>query len=137
MAYMSQESKKVIAANLKKIMPKSWKYSLSVRNLSEIVMTITQAPVDVIAEINAQNKLDTERTGMPFYERKGDVQINNYHFEHHFPEDSAALPVIREAMKALYSADYFDDSDSQTDYSHCAYYVDLHIGRWNKPFIVV
>jgi hypothetical protein len=34
----------------------------------------------------------------------------------------------------LYGCDYFDHSESQVDYYHCAYYVNINIGKWNKPF---
>ena len=48
MAYMNQEKKSKIAAALKGVVPDGWKYSLSVRNHSTIVMTITAAPFDLI-----------------------------------------------------------------------------------------
>ena len=56
MAYMNQEQKKEIAKMLKSFMPKSWKYSLSVDNLSTIVLTIREADVDLL-EILYQKSL--------------------------------------------------------------------------------
>ena len=50
MAYMSQENKKSIAVNLKTVIPASWKWSLSVRHHSTLVLTIASAPIDLIAE---------------------------------------------------------------------------------------
>ena len=46
MAYMNQQKKAVIAAALKTVVPKDWKYTLRVRNHMEIVMVIREAPVD-------------------------------------------------------------------------------------------
>lgn len=30
----------------------------------------------------------------------------------------------------------WDESDSQVDYFYCNYYLDIEIGRWDKPFVV-
>jgi hypothetical protein len=29
---------------------------------------------------------------------------------------------------------YFDESDSQTDYFHTAYYYDIGVGKWDRPY---
>ena len=34
----------------------------------------------------------------------------------------------------MYGDDYFDESDSQTDYFHCSHYIDVNIGRWNEAY---
>jgi hypothetical protein len=31
--------------------------------------------------------------------------------------------------------DWFDESDSMTDYFHTAFYTDINVGRWNKPYV--
>jgi len=33
-------------------------------------------------------------------------------------------------------ADWYDNSDAQTDYFDTAYYVDVNVGKWDKPYIV-
>ena len=47
MAYMNQEKKKIIASALKEVMPKDWKYSLSVEHHSVIHLNIKSAPFDL------------------------------------------------------------------------------------------
>lgn len=133
MAYMSQEKKAKIAAALKKVMPKGWKYSLAVRHHSSIVLTIKEAPVDLIGIINAKSKANAEKWGEDFREFKDHVQLNHYHLERDY--EGAVLKVLEAAKAALYSADYYDDSDAQTDYFNCAYYVHMQIGKWDKPFV--
>lgn len=113
MAYMNQEKKAVIAANLKKVMPKDWKYSLSVDNHSSIVLTIKSAPVD----------LNTYKHG----------QVNHYYLDDQFSGDT--LDVMNKIKDALYSANYHNRSDIQSDYHDVAYYVNIHLGKWNKPFV--
>jgi hypothetical protein len=124
MAYMSQEKKAKIAAELKKVMPKDWKYSLAVRHHSSVVLTISAAPVDLIAMMN-------ERTE---YKSNGYAQVNEYYLERQF---SGSTLAIFERIKAALNIDNFNDSDIQTDYFHVGHYVDIHIGRWNKPFVVL
>lgn len=133
MAFMDQIKKAKIAAALKKVMPNDWKYSLAVRHHSRIVLTIKQAPVDLIGIINAKNKAYAEKWGEDFRECSDYVQLSPYHLERNYEGD--VLKVLEAAKAALYSADYYDHSDAQTDYFNCAYYVDMNIGKWDKPFV--
>lgn len=49
MAWMNHERKAALAAGLKKVMPKGSKYSLAVRHHSTLVLTISKAPIDMVA----------------------------------------------------------------------------------------
>jgi len=112
MAYVSQEKKAKIAAALKLVVPKTWKYSLAVRNHSTIVMTIKAAPAD----------LD---------HGKGHAQLNHYYLQDWLQGDD--LKVMRDILDAL-NTDNHDNSDIQTDYFDVGHYISINIGRWNKPF---
>tara|TARA_R110000803_G_scaffold149611_4_gene215041 strand:+ start:1138 stop:1494 length:357 start_codon:yes stop_codon:yes gene_type:complete len=114
MAYMNQEKKKIIASALKEVMPKDWKYSLSVEHHSVIHLNIKSAPFDLT-------------------HGKDDVQINHFHLQNHY--DGQALEILKKAHDAMLSADWYDDSDSMTDYFNTAYYIRMNVGSWNKPFI--
>jgi dipeptide/tripeptide permease len=35
------------------------------------------------------------------------------------------------------SADWYDKSDAQVDYFNTAYYYDVNVGSWNKPYKLV
>lgn len=134
MAYMNQEKKAKIAAQLKQIFPKGWKYSLGVSNHSTIVLTIMKAPVDLIAMANELNRERAEMRNETPYEIKGSYQGNPYYPENQFKGET--LDLMKKAIDALYSADYYDRSDIMTDLVNVAYYVNLNIGRWDKPFQV-
>lgn len=115
MAYMNQERKAKIAANVKPILKKyGMKGSLSVRNHMSICLTITQGPID----------FDGDR-----------IQVNPYWYQEHF--SGKAKEFLSEVVPAMYSADYYDNSDAMTDYFDTAYYVDVNIGKWNKPYQLV
>ena len=122
MAFMNQEKKKEIAAELKKVVPKGWKYSLSVHNHSSITMTIKSAPIDLIAEHK------NLAAGV-----KGHVQLNEFYLDRAYEGD--LLVTMQQITKALNTGN-FDNSDSQTDYFHVGFYSHLHLGRWDKPFLV-
>jgi hypothetical protein len=124
MAYMSQEHKARIVTELKKVIPTGWKYSVAVRHSSTIVLTIASAPVNLIAS----QKCADEYTKSKMYS-----DVNNYHLEHHF--EGALLETFKKINEAL-NLDNFDKSDPTTDYFNVGHYVDINIGRWNKPFVV-
>lgn len=119
MAWMSQEKKAKIAAKLKDVVPKGWKYTLAVRNRSEIVMTISEAPVDLL------------RACKDFKEGNTSWAVNEYWVDRSFtPEVAEILSRIFDAL----NLDNHDNSDIQTDYFDVGHYVALLIGRWDKPF---
>lgn len=133
MAYMNQEKKQSISAALKAVMPKDWKWSLSVSNHTTIVLTIAAAPHDLVGMAQAKNdEIARQRGETQGYKIKDHFTLNHHRFDE--SEYGAAGPVLAAAIAALY-ADHWDQSDIQTDYFHCAYYVDVQIGRWNKPFV--
>jgi hypothetical protein len=120
MAYMNQDKKSKIAAALKQVVPAGWKYSLSVRHHSTIVMTIASAPVDLIGKL-----YDTDRK---------EISVNQYWANEHLKE-CAEKQIILKILECL-NLDNFDNSDVMTDYFHVGHYVNLNIGTWAKPFVV-
>lgn len=122
MAYMNQERKAVIAAALKPVLKKyGVKGTLSVRNHSSIVLNVKSGEVDFFEDYG-----DREDA------RKFGIQVNPYWFHEHFEGVSRAF--LTEAFDALKSAGYYNNSDAMTDYFDVAYYYDINIGRWNKPY---
>ena len=123
MAYMNQEIKAVIKANLDKILkPLGIKYSLRVRHHSSITCTIQSSPIDFIGDCIGIEQ-DTEY-----------LQCNLYWIENHYKNPSK--DIILKIREALCSADYYSDYYYQIDYDDTAYYYYLHFGAWDKPFIV-
>lgn len=129
MAYMNQEKKAKINTALKAIMPKDWKWSLSVRHHSTIVLTIASAPIDLLAIVNAKCAENCKSIGMDFQPNTS-AEIS-YCWKKMF---TGELLDLFSKISAALNIDNFDNSDAMTDYFHVGHYVDLHIGRWNKPF---
>ena len=131
MAFMNQDKKAVIAAQLKAVMPAGWKYSLRVSDHSTLRLLIASAPVDLLnarpddAEIRTDYRINTS----------GNYRgVNHYHLEYEFSGD--LLPTF-EAICAAMNLGNHDNSDVQRDYFDVGHYISIGIGAWNKPFKVV
>lgn len=113
MAHMNQEKKAKIAAVLKNVVPKGWKYSLAVRDYSVIEMTISAAPIDLLAAV-------------------GQTKASSYCFA-----IKTKVAEVTETFEKIFNAlntDNYNRSDIMTDYFDVGHYVCLNIGKWNKPF---
>jgi hypothetical protein len=129
MAYMNQEKKAVIAAKLKPVLKKyGVKGTLSVRNHMSIVLNVKSGGIDFIENYLADNKCQDES----FVRRYGSIDVNPYWFQDHFT--GKAKDFLAEAFDALKGAGYYNNSDAMTDYFDTAYYYDINIGKWNKPY---
>ena len=137
MAYMNQEKKAKITARIKPLLAKyGLKGSLSVRNHSTIVLTLKSGKIDFIANSNRVCGNDFYQVQRGFRPNtSGYDQVNPYWFQDHY--DGKAKEFLTEAFKALKSADWYDESDAMTDYFNTAYYVDVNVGQWNKPYQLV
>jgi hypothetical protein len=58
--------------------------------------------------------------------------VNPYWFRDHFTGDASAF--LTDAMAALQSAGWYDRTDVRTDYFDTAYYVEINVGTWEKPY---
>jgi hypothetical protein len=133
---MNQERKAKITKILKPILAKyKVKGSLSVRNHSTIVLTLKSGAIDFIGNSNRVCGNDFYQVQRGFKPTtSGYDQVNPYWFQDHYDGDAKAF--LTEAMNALKSADWYDESNAMIDYFNIAYYVDINIGKWDSPYIV-
>ena len=123
MAYMNQEKKKVIASKLKPVLKKyGVKGTLSVRNHSSIVLNVKAGKIDFFEDYG--DREDAKKFG---------IQVNPYWFHDHFEGKSKQF--LTEAFDALKSAGYYNNTDASIDYFDTAYYYDINIGKWKKPYV--
>lgn len=61
------------------------------------------------------------------------TDLNQYHLYQYGRFEK----LFEKIIKVMKSQNWFDDSDSMTDYFHTAYYLHLSIGKWNKPYVQV
>jgi hypothetical protein len=126
MAYMSQEKKARIAPAVKAILKKyKVKGSLSVRNHSSLVLTIKEGSVDFYSDYGTtpEARKDAEKFG---------IQVNPYWYQDHFVGKSKKF--LEEVIPAMNSGNH-NNSDVQSDYFDVGWYIDVNIGKWNKPYV--
>src|ERR1041384_7152282 len=99
MAYMDQTKKAKIAAELKKVMPKDWKYTLRVQHHSTIIMTIQSAPVDLYTLCTYESKSSRY------------IQLNEFYLERAYNDEKIIKVLL--AAKAALNTDNWDKSDIQ------------------------
>jgi hypothetical protein len=126
MAFMNQEKKQPIVANLKKAFPAKdgWKFSISVSDHVSLNVVILSAPLHL----------------EDMYDEDGE-SINQYHFRSH-AEQAICIPINQNEMLdvidkiiSICNEGNHDRSDIQSDYFDVGWYFNLRIGKWNKPFI--
>jgi hypothetical protein len=126
MAYMSQEKKSKIAPAVKAILKKyKVKGSLSVRNHMSLVLTIKEGSVDFYSDYGTtpESRKDAEKFG---------IQVNPYWYQDHFVGQSKKF--LEEVIPAMNSGNH-NNSDVQSDYFDVGWYIDVNIGKWNKPYV--
>lgn len=140
MAYVSQELKAKLAPTIKAICKKyNVKATLAVRTHSTLVLNIKEGKIDFI-----ENFIQTDKAShigrkmsedqIAHIRKNRSLDVNTYWFQDHFSGKAKAF--LAEIIPAMKGPDFFDHSDAQTDYFHCSHYIDVNIGRWNKPYIV-
>jgi hypothetical protein len=133
MAYMSQEKKTKLAPAIKEVLKKyGVKGSISVNNHSSLVVTIQEGVLDLIGQANADNKVEAERRGQMVHEIIGSYQVNPYYAHETGNRKNASF--FKNLIAAMKGTDWYNDSDAQTDYFNTAYYIDINVGKWNKPY---
>jgi hypothetical protein len=119
MAYMSQEKKATLAPAVKAILKEyGLKGSLSVHHHSSLVLTIKSGKIDFLSQVN-----------MGAY-----LQVNTYHIERDFNGEAKEVLV---KLKAAMDVGNHDRSDIQSDYFDVGWWVEIGIGKWDSPYILM
>ena len=114
MAYVSQEMKAKLAPTIKAVLKKyKVKGSIAVRNHMSLVVTIKEGAVNF---------------------GKDHIQVNPYHIDAHYAGKARSL--LNELKAAMEGPEFFCEDDAMTDYFHCSHYIDINIGKWDKPYVV-
>jgi len=71
------------------------------------------------------------------------ADVNHHSFDRIFEDDKKVVSMFDSIQDIIKTApgtveggrEWFDKSDTMTDYFHTAYYYNISIGRWDKPYI--
>lgn len=133
MAYVSPEDKAKLAPAIKKVCAKyGVKSTIAVQHRSTLVVTISSGSLDFIGNFNRVAGALPRHANNPFQPVKGHIGVNHHWCHEHF--DGRCKEFFAELIPAMKGADFFDDSDSQTDYFHCSHYLSINVGKWDKPY---
>lgn len=124
MAYVSQELKAELSPAIKLVCKKyGIKASIAVRHKSTLVVNIKSGVIDFINDYHTttQSEFKTDH-----------LDINQYWYNTHFT--GVAFNFLDELYAAMRGTTWFDKSDIQSDYFHTAYYMDINVGQWDKPY---
>jgi hypothetical protein len=105
---MKQKLAPAIKAVLKKY---GMKGTIAVRHHSTLVVNLQQGAIDF---------------------GKDYIQVNTYWVHEHY--EGVARDFLMELVDAMKGPDFFDESDAMTDYFHLSHYIDINVGKWNKPY---
>ena len=143
MAYVSQEMKKDLAPQIKSVLNKyGLKGSIGVRNHSSLVVNIKSGILDLIGASNKHRIEDAKRRGNePYLDNY--IQVNENYMSDWMEEvgESKIAKFYDELVAAMkgvgsQSVAWYNNSDIMTDYFDRAYYIDINVGQWNKPYEV-
>tara|TARA_R100000988_G_scaffold99883_1_gene69643 strand:+ start:862 stop:1305 length:444 start_codon:yes stop_codon:yes gene_type:complete len=139
MAHISQEEKKELMPGIKKVLKTyNMKGTVSIRNHSTLIVTLSEGELDLI---RVENEIRKERHARNNY---GELYLVNstfnqsYHHLNKFVELGEHLVhnFYQNMFKAMKGDKWFDKSDIMTDYFHIAYYCYIDVGRSkDKPYI--
>lgn len=127
MAFISQQDKKTLAPAIKAVFKKyGLKGTISIRHNSVLCANVSAGRLDLIGAAD-------QIGGRPW---NNHFQANAYAATNEKYKDinKDIFNFYEELKKAMRGSIWFDKSDSMTDYFHTAYFMDINIGRWNKPY---
>jgi hypothetical protein len=135
MAYMNQERKADLAPAIKAVLKKfGMKGTIGVSNYSTLIVNLQSGDLDLIEEANAFNREFAQRTGQKFYPVTDYYQANPYKGADAYA-DSVVGQFFKELTAAMRGKIWYDNSDIMTDYFDTAYYMEINVGKWNKPYV--
>lgn len=132
MAYISQEKKTALASGIKAVLKKyGMKGTIATRNHSTLICNVSSGPLDIIGNMFdlAVARPDSHYSRNPT--RPSHIQVNTHWIRDNY------TGVVKEFVQELKDAmdiGNHDRSDIQTDYFDVGWYIDINIGKWDKPY---
>lgn len=141
MAYFSQKDKEKVSPAIKAVFKKyGVKGTLGVRNHSTLIININSGSIDFIAaDLKIRERYARANGDSDPVVPRLSLDINEYSIVDSLErvDEFKIAEFFRELIRAAKSAGWYDKSDVQTDYFDTAYYLDINVGKWNKPYVLV
>ena len=140
MAYVSQEMKAKLAPTIKAVLKKyKIKGTLAVRNHSTFVVNIKEGAIDFIenfieTDIKKPHGGKMADDQVAYIRKNKSLDVNTYWIQDHY--SGKAKRFLLELKAAMEGPEFFNNDDAHTDYFCRSHYIDINIGKWNKPYVV-
>jgi len=136
MAYISTEEVAAIRKELKKEFPE-YKFSVTKHHHSSVTVAFMKGPA--FAEFQSRDRYTGEFKDDVI---EGHEQLNHYWAMDFYGEKNGALikkveKIIKTAPVKAGGREWYDKSDAMTDYFDTAFYMNIHVGKWDKHYEVV
>lgn len=141
MAYFSKEDKAKVTPLIKAVLKKyGVKGSIAVNHYTTLVVNIKSGKLDFIGADKKVQEFQTRH-----YFRQGDkieertyLQVNTFSIAESLRkvEENTMADFFEELLTAMRSAGWYNRSDAQIDYFDIAYFMDVNVGKWNKPYVL-
>ena len=119
MAYMNIEKKNELAPGIKKVLAKYGMKGTIAKDHYTLKVNLKSGPIDFGTDyVNARWRIDS---------------VNVYHIASHFT--GVAKEFLLKLKDAMNVGNH-NNSDITTDYFDVGWYIDINIGKWNKPYEV-
>lgn len=121
MAYMSQDKKKELAPAIRAICKKfGVQATLAVDNYSTLVLNIRKGRLDFFEK--------------PSPHGDGYIQVNEHWLNDSY--EGEVLDFLQEVKTAMNIGNH-NNSDIMTDYFDVGWYVNINVGKWDKPYVLI
>jgi len=136
MAYISTEEVAAIRKELKAQLPQ-YKFSVTKHHHSSVTVAFMKGPA--FAEFQSRDRYTGEFKDDVI---EGHEQLNHHWAMDFYGEENGALikkveEIIKSAPAKAGGREWYDKSDAMTDYFDTAFYMSIHVGKWDKPYEVV
>lgn len=141
MAYVSADLVKTVRAKIKPVLAKhGLKGTVSGTGKGTLSLNISAGKVDFIGS-HYRHAMAEGCVRYGHYLTRDEIQeewdqckcmaINPYWYQEHFQQKE--VEILRELMAILQEGNW-DKSDIMSDYFNVGWYVDINIGKWDKPY---
>ena len=121
MAYISQQDKKDLAPAIKSVLKNyGMKGTISINHHSSLVVTVQSGVLDFSGH---------------FTHGDGYIQVNTFSHNIDTWYSGTIKNFLKDLVKAMKGNKWYNKSDAMVDYFDTAYYIDINIGKWNKPYV--